>query len=184
MTTSTWQGRLKKLSAKVNADKNHLLNRIVLFEKSVTERKPLSTWKDFQGWFSPFQSDGWFRGQSNAKWNLSSTLDRKVWRSIVYDKNSSSWGPVNLRENEKALLSDFQRGAHRYHEDTPPVEDKVDWFAMMQHYGAPTRLLDWTRSPYVALYFALHSCAVRASAGDVAASAAKPDTAIAHIILA
>jgi hypothetical protein len=53
------------------------------------------------------------------------------------------------------VLLDFQRGAHHYHAATPTPDQIVDWLALMQHYGAPTRLLDWTRSPYVAFYFAL-----------------------------
>ena len=38
-----------------------------------------------------------------------------------------------------------------------PLDQKLSWLAVMQHYGVPTRLLDFTYSPYVSLYFALRS---------------------------
>jgi FRG domain len=39
--------------------------------------------------------------------------------------------------------------------DLPEADQYVDWLAIMQHYGAPTRLLDFTRSFYVAAFFAI-----------------------------
>jgi hypothetical protein len=56
--------------------------------------------------------------------------------------------------HQRRMLSEFQKVAPRY-VVAPAADETVDWFALLQHYGAPTMLLDWTRSPHVALYFAL-----------------------------
>lgn len=49
----------------------------------------------------------------------------------------------------------FQSKFHLYDTENQQPSTKLAWLAMMQHYGVPTRLLDFSESPYVALYFAL-----------------------------
>jgi len=61
---------------------------------------------------------------------------------------------VNAGDLESRNLGAFKRSAHQYLSHLPKDDDLVSWLAIMQHYGAPTRLLDWTKSPYVAAYFA------------------------------
>lgn len=56
---------------------------------------------------------------------------------------------------EAAILREFTRRAHHFASDPPPPQDTLEWFALMRHYGAPCRLLDFTYSFYVACYFAL-----------------------------
>jgi len=53
------------------------------------------------------------------------------------------------------LLYRFQQYAHHYLPHAPPMNDLSSWYALMQHHCVPTRLLDWTESSYVAMYFAV-----------------------------
>jgi hypothetical protein len=60
-----------------------------------------------------------------------------------------------LPEIETKLLREFKRRAHHYNPDVPRQEDILEWWALMQHYGAPTRLQDWTYSFYFAVFMAV-----------------------------
>jgi hypothetical protein len=52
-------------------------------------------------------------------------------------------------------MREFKRRAHHYLSSVPPDANRLEWLALMQHHGAPTRLLDWTYSLHVAMHFAL-----------------------------
>jgi hypothetical protein len=91
-----------------------------------------------------FHSGHWvFRGQGSARWPLLPSLERFA-RSIV-----DLPGVI-----EKYAMLEFQRRAHHYTNNLPETSNVLEWLALMRHHGSPTRLLDFTKSPYVAAFFA------------------------------
>ena len=99
-----------------------------------------------------------FRGQSDSTWGIKSSLYRlfEDFREIFkqYGTNRKKFAK---NEHERLLIKKFQANAHLYINHLPSMEDKLEWCSIMQHYGAPTRLIDATFSPYIALYFALEA---------------------------
>jgi hypothetical protein len=98
----------------------------------LTERLHADSWKDALG---RFRSDYAFRGLSVPVAELETGLRRLR-------------GPY--AELEGHLLRNFRKYAAR---SAVPVDTVWNWLALAQHHGLPTRLLDWTFSPYVALHF-------------------------------
>ncbi|WP_448165226.1 FRG domain-containing protein [Burkholderia cepacia] len=108
----------------------------------------LSSWKHFHEYvvteMLDFSHYVW-RGQRDADWGLETSLDR-----IIKPKNTSSATRTLNKHLEKFKQSSLGRRGQNPKTDLT----ENDWWALGQHNGLATPLLDWTKSPFVALYFA------------------------------
>lgn len=89
-----------------------------------------------------------YRGHADSSWKLESTLERIL---------GNNWSKEKASLFEDHYLKFFKSKYHIYNESEHEPKSKLAWLSIMQHYGTPTRLIDFSESPYVALYFALEA---------------------------
>lgn len=118
-------------------------------------RKPVSSWDELAKLQLELAGQMSERGHPR-QWAFRGQWDAAQQPEITLRRVAARWkgDPYEL---ESKLLRTFKRHYHLYSTDAPADDDYLEWLGVMRHFRAPTRLLDWSYSFWVGVYFALRT---------------------------
>jgi hypothetical protein len=111
-------------------------------DEDIFEIEELDSWEELKATLLDLKPGYIFRGQTEANWNIQTTIERKSgkYKSLA----------------ERHMFREFEKNIYNYDLKRVP-ESKLEILLFLQHFGAPTRLIDFTESFYVASFFALNN---------------------------
>ena len=115
----------------------------------VTDGMTFDTFSEFIEKLSDLCPHFVWRGVSDFSYEVK---PRVGWQ---YEVPSDTDGERHFRDREITLFEMFKAKSKIHLEEEPACQ--FEWLALAQHYGVPTRLLDWTENPLIALYFSVCS---------------------------
>jgi len=132
----------------------------------------LETWEAFEEYIKnreqPKFGSNLFRGQGNSQWALETTLERSGERNILFSKyyrtilvvrsqiesfTGQDWGELPNPMTVSETFQEYDKGSLSLDNIGLPFP-AYSYMAYLRHHSFPSPLFDWTRSPYVAAYFA------------------------------
>ena len=141
----------------------------------------LDSWEEFLPLVAKLRDNALvYRGQADSRWKIESTLDRLEARFPI-TPNTTGSAPKYFKcppVQRNVHLEAFKEAVRGKRGNNPGDLSENEWWALAQHHGLATPLLDWTYSPFVALFFAFEEARFIGNNG----AAYEPDRRAVHVV--
>ena len=128
-----------------------------------------------------------FRGQHDAEWDLTTTLERSGCKDMTFDAYYRLTGNVlpaieaftrekwDVPDYSLAMEAEFREDAQLFSLRKFPAPKFYQYMVYLRHHGFPSPLLDWTSSVYVAAFFAFRHAGTEDGMGSIYVYCERPE---------
>lgn len=109
------------------------------FTEKYVKQIDLKSWSEFKLKVDSFKLEWFYRGQANASWKLASSLER----------HPSLLNIIDVENVEIELIDEYRKAIRSFLDFKGTPKTTLEWLSLLQHHGTPTRLIDFTESPYI-----------------------------------